>query len=358
MSKIPIEPIFENPELVEPVLENPEIAVPAIVAVRGAQIYDGVSRLHDAYDQYVGVQREGPPPVDVSSLNNTPTAGGYIAHPIRRYPITTTTTTSQPVTRYVDEIPDDDNLSWPDDIDLPFDDENDEQDLMYDVPLESGLRARGTTTRVDQPLLPDTNEVADDAPPAQNQGNQGGSRSSLSRITLRLTLFAIAAGTAVRTMFPYAEDPVIPGTHVTNPTADPAGPGGRTGNPEFDPPADTGNPTTTPDVNPPPPAPTVPPGNITSNTTDWYPPLLPPETGDPTFDLPPTRPISPIIVDPPDDFMERSGPSVVMKETRIPTTLPTLPALLAGVALGVGISSYATAWYFDSQKKSKKRKVK
>ena len=186
-------------------------------------------------------------------------------------------------------------------------------------------------------MLPDTDEVADDAPPAQNQGNQGGSRSSLSRITLRLTPFAIAAGTAVRTMFPYAEDPVIPGTHVTNPTADPAGPGGRTGNPEFDPPGNS----------------------TTGNTTDWYPPLiLPPETGDPTFDLPPTRPISPIIVEPPDDFMERSGPSVIMKETRIPTTLPTLPALLAGVALGVGISSYATTWYYDSKKKSKKRKVK
>src|SRR5690606_39224517 len=108
MSKIPLEPIFENPELAEPVLENPEIVVPAVVAVRGAQIYDGVGRLHDAYDQYVGVQRGGPPPVNVSSLNNTATAGGYIARPIRRYPITTTTTTSPPVTRYVDANPPDD----------------------------------------------------------------------------------------------------------------------------------------------------------------------------------------------------------------------------------------------------------
>lgn len=298
---------------------GPEVLIPGIVAAKGIETYQNLGRLHDAYDQKVGVQRSAPAISgnDFKNSSSTSRSGTYIARRIRYSdPYTSTNESNSNTPDYItgntttagtyiasrpgrpetkSYNPDDDEDLNEDPINLPYDDD----DEMVDVPLDEGVRQRNPPRA--QPSS-NSGTVATDADDEEDLNQPLG--VTLPRVPVQTIPLILGGATVV-------------GGVLNQPPPPP---------PSFGQPQPTA-PNPPPNIEPPP---TVRPTNPPS---------------DPTF--PWTNPFDDLLSDPTVDDEEnyhdryRSGPQVIIKEARIVTTIPTLPAFTSGLALGMFVAAVA-----------------
>ena len=89
--------------------------------------------------------------------------------------------------------------------------------------------------------------------------------------------------------------------------------------------------------------------------------FVPPTTGDPTLkpdDGKQPPPVAPVDPNPPQQGDATGDPFVIVKETRIGTTLPTFPAFATGLAIGMGVSALSGLIYEARARAARKRKRK
>jgi len=255
--------------------------------VKAYETARNVSALHDAYDRLVGVRRQPisiPPSLETKLVQQGSSSGTYIAQRPRRG--VNTLTPGQPP-RQAPPPPLPIEVTHGDE---PEDDVGD--DVLVDIPLDDEEEPLPPLRQRTAPRADASSDVKS-TEETQNSQQQQGVR--LPRFPPNLLPFVLGGGTIItNALNPVREDPVVP--------RGPSAPG-----------------PSVPTVHPVPP--TLPAPPIRTPSRPLPPPPIPPQQTAP----PEQSPLVP--------------PLVVVRETRVATTINTIPAFATGMAIGMTVSA-------------------